>query len=197
VLVEPEAGTPLPPELRQDSPALTQSERHDRAVWPGRLVPSRAIAGDGNRLPFADGTFDLSFSSNVLEHVPEPERFIDESIRVTRPGGQVYISHTAWFSPWGGHETSPWHFLGGEFAARRYESKNRRPPGNRFGRSLFRCDVATVLKILNRRPDETVVRAEPRYYPAWMHWVIHVPVLREFVTWNLAVTLKVSAPAQR
>ena len=35
----------------------------------------------------------------------------------TRPGA----------SPWGGHETSPWHYLGGEYAARRYD-RVARPP---------------------------------------------------------------------
>ena len=41
-------------------------------------------------------------------------------LRVARPGGLVFISYTAWWSPHGGHETAPWHYLGGELAARRY-----------------------------------------------------------------------------
>ena len=47
-------------------------EMHRQAVRAGRLAPHRTIAGDGNVLPFADGAFDVAFSSNVLEHVPIP-----------------------------------------------------------------------------------------------------------------------------
>jgi len=190
VLVEPEAGSPLPLALSDDPAHLDQEDRHRRAVWPGRLVPGRTISGDGNRLPFAAGSFDLTFSSNVLEHVADPRRFIEESIRVTRPGGIIYVSHTAWFSPWGGHETSPWHFLGGHYAARRYERQHGRPPGNLYGVSLFRCDVREVLEIVRARPDVELLRAEPRYYPSWLGWIVRLPWLRELLTWNLAVTLR-------
>ena len=45
------------------------------------------IVGDGMDLPFADNTFDISHSSNVIEHVLLPKKFFDEMIRVVRPGG--------------------------------------------------------------------------------------------------------------
>ena len=40
----------------------------------------------------------MSASSNVLEYVRDPAGFIDEMIRVTRPGGLVYLSYTVWLS---------------------------------------------------------------------------------------------------
>ena len=46
----------------------------------------RAV-GDGQALPFADNTFDGVFSINVLEHVPDPARFMAEVARVLAPGG--------------------------------------------------------------------------------------------------------------
>jgi SAM-dependent methyltransferase len=190
-LVEPEAGEPAPNRLVEEGGELTQEERHRLAVWPGRLNKRRTVAGDGYRLPFADATFDLVFSSNVLEHVADPERFLRESIRVAKPGGHVYVSSTVWFSPWGGHETSPWHLFGGHFAARRYERIHGKPPGNLYGSSMFRCDVGQVLRLVKEFDEVGVVREEPRYYPSWMRWIIRVPVLRELLTWNLAVTLKV------
>ncbi len=57
------------------------------------------------QLPFADGSFDVTYSSNVLEHVSEPWTMADEMVRVTRPGGLVFLSYTLWYGPWGGHET--------------------------------------------------------------------------------------------
>ena len=71
-----------------------------------------AVIADGLRLPVRDGAADVAFSSNVLEHVPDPMRLIGEMIRVTRPDGLIYLAFTNWYSPWGGHEMSPWHYLG-------------------------------------------------------------------------------------
>ena len=189
ILVEPEAleersFVPLDPEHP------SEAERHRLAVRPGRRAPGTTVAGDGYRLPFADGVADITFSSNVLEHVANPTALVAEMIRVTRPGGLLYVSFTAWYSPWGGHETSPWHYLGGERAARRYEAKVGRPPKNRFGTSLFPCHVGAALAMARGFSDQAMVLdALPRYYPRWMRWVIAVPALRELLTWNLLVVM--------
>jgi len=42
---------------------------------------------DGSCLPFPDASFDVVFSSNVLEHVRDVERMLAESFRVLNPGG--------------------------------------------------------------------------------------------------------------
>jgi arabinofuranan 3-O-arabinosyltransferase len=182
------AGAPLTTDAAEAEAA--RRERHRVAVRPGRLAPRRTIVGDGNQLPLPDAVADVSFSSNVLEHVPDPGRFLDEMVRVTRPGGIIYLSFTAWYSPWGGHETAPWHYLGGHRAARRYERLTGRPPGNRFGSSLFACHVGPTLRMARRHPGVEVVDALPRYYPRWMRWLIEVPAVRELATWNLLLVLR-------
>jgi SAM-dependent methyltransferase len=53
--------------------------------------PNNTVQGDGLALPFRDDTFDLILSQAVLEHVLEPQRYVDEMVRVLRPGGLVYI----------------------------------------------------------------------------------------------------------
>ncbi|ELY95770.1 methyltransferase [Natrialba hulunbeirensis JCM 10989] len=53
-------------------------------------TPKRVL-GDGQRLPFADNTFDLVFSEYVFEHLPEPELALREINRVLEPGGAVVI----------------------------------------------------------------------------------------------------------
>ena len=164
-------------------------------VWlpcPADRMPRRSLA----RLlclPFADGAFDVTYSSNVLEHVPDPEGMVAEMVRVTRPGGTVVVSWTPWLSPWGGHETSPWHYLGGVRAADRYAVRHGRRPKNDFGRSLFACSAGRMLRWVRRAEEEghlDLVDMLPRYHPAWARWVVHVPGLREVVSWNVMLVVR-------
>jgi len=46
---------------------------------------------DGNRFPFEDGQFDYVICSHVIEHVPDPETFMDEVFRVG--GGRGYVEY--------------------------------------------------------------------------------------------------------
>jgi ubiquinone/menaquinone biosynthesis C-methylase UbiE len=45
--------------------------------------------GDGRRLPFAAGRFDITLGITVILHVAEPGVVVREMARVTRPGGRV------------------------------------------------------------------------------------------------------------
>jgi len=158
------------------------------------LLHQQTILGSGTDLPLRTGSVDVCFSSNVLEHVPTPERMADEMVRVTRPGGLAYLSYTLWLGPWGGHETAPWHFLGGHFAARRYERAHGRPPKNVFGTSLYALSAGRMLTWADRVEREgraEVVAAFPRYLPWWSYWLTLVPGLREFAMWNLVLVLRV------
>ena len=51
----------------------------------------RALQGDGENLPFADGVFEIGYSNGVLHHTPDTERAIDEVWRVLRPGGKAVV----------------------------------------------------------------------------------------------------------
>ncbi|HVA02814.1 MAG TPA: class I SAM-dependent methyltransferase [Acidimicrobiales bacterium] len=199
VLVEPQAGadeelisSSVMPAAGTDSSSAETAARelHRWHIEPGRLALGKTVAGDGHRLPIPDGVADVTFSSNVLEHVPAPDQFIDEMIRVTRPGGLLYVSFTAWYSFWGGHETAPWHFLGGHRAARHYEKRRGQPPSNLYGSSLFACHVGGMLRLVRSHPGIDVVDALPRYHPDWMRWITHVPIVREVATWNLLLVLR-------
>jgi SAM-dependent methyltransferase len=154
----------------------------------GEPMPG-SVLGSGMALPIKDGAVDVCYSSNVLEHVPMPWRMAEEMLRVTRPGGLVFCSFTVWLSPWGGHETAPWHYLGGAFAARRYERAHGHPPKNVFGTSLFAVSVADALRWARHVPGAALVAAFPRYHPWWARWTIRLPLLRELTTWNLVLVL--------
>jgi SAM-dependent methyltransferase len=148
------------------------------------------VLGSGMRLPVRSGVVDVCYSSNVLEHVPEPWRMAGEMIRVTRGGGTVFLSFTSWLSPWGGHETAPWHYLGGGYARRRYLRRHGREPKNRYGESLFRVGVGEALRWARGHDGVELVDAFPRYHPWWARGVVAVAGAREFLTWNLVLVLR-------
>ncbi|WP_370619324.1 class I SAM-dependent methyltransferase [Mumia sp. Pv 4-285] len=148
------------------------------------------VIGSGMSLPFRDDAFDVTYSSNVLEHVPEPWTMADEMIRVTRPGGLVFLSYTLWWGPWGGHETAPWHYLGGHRAADRYARTHGKRPKNDFGSSLFAVTAGAGLRWASSQTGADVLETMPRYHPRWAWWTLRVPVLREVTTWNLAIVLR-------
>lgn len=149
-----------------------------------------SVLGSALNLPVASQRVDVSFSSNVLEHVPDPEQMLAEMIRVTRPGGVVFCAFTNWLSPWGGHETSPWHYLGGERAVRVYQHRHGKPPKNLYGQSLYPISVAHALRWAGTRKDADLIDAVPRYLPSWAGPLVRVPGAREFLTWNLLIVLR-------
>lgn len=155
--------------------------------------PTGAVLADGYWLPVGDASVDACFSSNVLEHVADPAGLIDEMIRATKPGGVIYLSFTNWYSPWGGHEMSPWHLLGAGFAARRYVRRYGRQPKHSVGRNLYRVHIGQVLRLMRSRPDVEILDAMPRYYPRWCRFVLRIPLVRELVTWNLLVIVRRNA----
>jgi ubiquinone/menaquinone biosynthesis C-methylase UbiE len=70
---------------------LQHSRRIDEAT--GIAVP--VVCGTATHLPFADGSFDVAFSSfGALQFVEDIERTVGEVARVLRPGGRFGFSIT-------------------------------------------------------------------------------------------------------
>jgi len=76
--------------LRETPHAFGIEIEHDRAV-EARAHTKAVILGMGERLPFADGTFDVVFSHEVLEHVADDRACVKEMVRVARPRGRIVI----------------------------------------------------------------------------------------------------------
>src|SRR4030042_1210277 len=49
------------------------------------------LVASGERLPFADGSFDRVVCTEVLEHVPNDRLLVNEFVRVLRPGGTIAV----------------------------------------------------------------------------------------------------------
>jgi SAM-dependent methyltransferase len=61
---------------------------------------------DGFTWPLDDASVDVVLSTETLEHVPEPENFLREALRVLRPGGTLIL--TVPFA-------ARWHFIPFDF----------------------------------------------------------------------------------
>lgn len=65
------------------------------------------VTYDGEHVPFPDGSIDLVYSRQVLEHVPDPLAHLREIARVLRIGGAL-IGSTSQLEPY--HSMSYWNF---------------------------------------------------------------------------------------
>lgn len=62
---------------------------------------ARVVVYDGHHIPFPDGSFDLVFSSNVLEHIAHRESFQAEIARVLAPDGRcIHVLPTHHWKFW-------------------------------------------------------------------------------------------------
>ena len=66
---------------------------------------------DGQRLPYADASFDFVFSSQAIEHVPDPEAFLREINRLLKQNGACLIitPNRLLFSPNSASGTNEFH----------------------------------------------------------------------------------------
>ena len=61
----------------------TLKRRHGRGSY---------VVADGTRLPFKDGAFSHAVSSEVLEHVPEDQKALEELSRALKKGGHLIVT---------------------------------------------------------------------------------------------------------
>lgn len=115
--------------------------------------------GDAAAMPFADGAFDYTICSNLLEHVPDPSAVIEELMRVSRAGyievpeaGSAKIvdfpSHVWWIRL--DESTDP--------ATLTFEPKRSRWSDPEIGRYFDRTGLdREVAKVLDSRFEDRVV----------------------------------------
>ncbi|MGV9859656.1 class I SAM-dependent methyltransferase [Gordonia sp. NPDC003425] len=171
--------------------AYVSVEPDPTEMHAGGLDHRGSVRASGQHLPFADGSFDVCLSSNVVEHTSRPWEMADEMLRVTRSGGTVMLSYTLWWGPFGGHEMRLTHYLGGARAARWYTRRHGHPPKNLYGTSLFPVTAAAGLRWADGvRSRARLVAAFPRYLPRWLWWVLRIPVVREVAATNLVLVVR-------
>ncbi len=114
-------------------------------------------AGDVQRLPFADASFDAVISCDVLEHVPDDAAAVREMLRVTRPGGYLVATVPALPWLWSEHDEALEHL-------RRYEKKQLRELVEAAGWRVLRLNyvLASLLLpiVVFRRAKAALSRAD-------------------------------------
>ena len=112
------------------------------------------VAGSATALPFADRAFDVIWSVAVLEHVPDPQRALEEMRRVLTDGGLLYLA-PAWLC-------RPWRAEG--YPVRPYSDLNWKGKLIKASipiRDTLWCRAAYVLPRRARRIVTSVIRRRP------------------------------------
>ena len=175
-------------ELLNEGCVVTFADEHKHVLERIAHHPFRQFNIDTD--DFASlGEFDLVICSNVYEHLSKPDRFIENLHRCLKPNGSFYLSWTNWLSPWGGHEFSPFHFLGPRLGTRAFDRVTGKKRLHTPYQNLFPTYIGQTLGALKRNPNLRITAVAPRYYPEF-GFITRVPIAREFLTWNCALLLQ-------
>ncbi|MEW6470164.1 MAG: class I SAM-dependent methyltransferase [Bacteroidota bacterium] len=121
---------------------------------------------DGQRFPFGENTFDSLVFFEVLEHVFNPDTFLDQIRTVVKPGGYCLI--TVPFM-WGEHE-QPYDYA-------RYSSFGLRHLLEKHGFEVIRSkkyltDARLIFLLIN----SYIYTVLKKYLPGLLAWTLIVPL---------------------
>lgn len=177
-------------------------------VYAVDLTPPRSrgpglhrIRATAAAVPLPDASVDLVFCASLIEHVPRPEEILREIERVLKPGGTAYVSFPPYYSPLGGHEYAPFHYLG-ERVALRLRGRSKVPDwvhalypvhteatsfSDLFtGWGLFKMTIRKF-RLLLRTSGLSCLDMSTRYLPAsFIRW----PWIGEVLTWHAQFLLR-------
>jgi SAM-dependent methyltransferase len=114
------------------------------------------IAGSVLAMPFADASFDLAVSLDVIEHLQDDLAALVEIRRVVAPGGWLMVTVPAYQWLWSGHDVINHHH-------RRYTRRSLHAVAQRAGWRQVRATyfnslllpVAIMLRVLDRLSSKT------------------------------------------
>jgi SAM-dependent methyltransferase len=149
--------------------------------------PFRLINIDTDDLA-ALGTYDVVICSNVYEHLSRPDSLLENAAKILKPGGKLFLSWTNWLSIWGGHEFSPFHYLGSRRGHLIYDKIAKRQRKHTPYQNLFPTYIGETIKKIRKIPGLRVTKIAPRYYPEFS-LLMGLPLLREFLAWNCVLLI--------
>jgi SAM-dependent methyltransferase len=91
-----EAGEAGSQEGEADRQAVEAGPQAGQAGTQAGQAGATAVSGDATAMPFGDGVFDRVIAAEVLEHVLDDQRAMNELARVLRPGGLAAVTVPSW-----------------------------------------------------------------------------------------------------
>lgn len=142
-------------------------EISEEAVEYNRERGREVILGSIEEMPFPDESFDLALALDVIEHVPDDLRALEELFRVLRPGGFLLVTVPALQMLWGAHDMAAGHY-------RRYTLSGLRERVKRLGFEIVAATyfntllfpavfAARMLERLHPKGAASDVREVPRF----------------------------------
>jgi len=154
-------------------------------------------------IPICDESIDFVFCASLIEHINDPLKLVMEIKRILKSRGYCYLSFPPFYFIRGGHQFSPFHYLGERWALRLSRLFRKAPPdwvikvyAPSFSPSsfadtyrdwgLFKLTIAKATRIISRSNLE-IVDISPRYLSInTARW----PLLGEFLTWHVQFLLR-------
>jgi len=68
---------------------LARGKQNVHAAGLDKRIELRRL--DAKKLPLKDGSFQAVLSNSIIHHIPEPRLVLAEMIRVTAPGGALFV----------------------------------------------------------------------------------------------------------
>jgi SAM-dependent methyltransferase len=150
------------------------------ALARGREV-GEVIAGSVLDMPFADDSFDLAVTLDVIEHLEDDLAALRELRRTVAPGGALLVTVPAYQWLWSGHDEINHHH-------RRYTRRSLQHVAERAGWSQLRTTyfnslllpVAVLLRVLERFNTKTTESSLDLWVPpAPVNWLLERPLTLE------------------
>jgi SAM-dependent methyltransferase len=139
------------------------------------------IEGSVLEMPFAEGTFDLAASLDVIEHLEDDLAALRELRRVVKPGGALLVTVPAYKWLWSGHDEVNHHH-------RRYTRRTLQRVGEEAGWRQVRTTyfnslllpAAILLRVLDRFSRKTTESSLDLWVPpAPLNWLLERPLALE------------------
>jgi SAM-dependent methyltransferase len=91
---------PVAVDVARPSLNFVRTRLHAAASGPQAVARFACIEAIGEKLPFADDSFECVLLSEVIEHLHEPDAAVREASRVLRPGGRLLVTTPNYRSLW-------------------------------------------------------------------------------------------------
>jgi SAM-dependent methyltransferase len=139
------------------------------------------LAGSVLEMPFADDSFELAVSLDVIEHLEDDLAALRELRRTVAPGGSLLVTVPAYQWLWSGHDEINHHH-------RRYTRRSLQRVAEQAGWNQVRTTyfnslllpVAIVLRVLERINTKTTESSLDLWIPPEpLNWVLERPLALE------------------